>query len=100
MMESLQTSAQLTTVVEADVTPIAMLRNKRKQAFFERTGVKLSYFAFLASAAVSALAEHRMLNASLNSTATEVTYHDSCHLGIAVDSPKGRMVPVVRGART
>lgn len=99
MMESLQISAQLTTVVEADVTHIAMLRKKHKQAFFERTGVNLSYFPFLATAAVSALAEHRMLNASLNTTATEVTYHNSCHLGIAVDSPKGLMVPVVRDAQ-
>jgi 2-oxoglutarate dehydrogenase E2 component (dihydrolipoamide succinyltransferase) len=99
MTESLQTSAQLTTVVEADVTHIAMLRKKHKQAFFERTGVNLSYFPFLATAAVSALAEHRMLNASLNTTATEVTYHNGCHLGIAVDSPKGLMVPVVRDAQ-
>jgi len=93
MTESLRTSAQLTTVVEADVTHLGMLRKKHKQAFFERTGVNLSYFPFLAVAAVSALAEHRMLNASLNTTATEVTYHNSCHLGIAVDSPKGLMVP-------
>jgi 2-oxoglutarate dehydrogenase E2 component (dihydrolipoamide succinyltransferase) len=99
MTESLQTSAQLTTVVEADVTHLGMLRKKHKQAFFERTGVNLSYFPFLAVAAVSALAEHRMLNASLNTTATEVTYHNSCHLGIAVDSPKGLMVPVVRDAQ-
>jgi 2-oxoglutarate dehydrogenase E2 component (dihydrolipoamide succinyltransferase) len=99
MTESLRTSAQLTTVVEADVTHLGMLRKKHKQAFFERTGVNLSYFPFLAVAAVSALAEHRMLNASLNTTATEVTYHNSCHLGIAVDSPKGLMVPVVRDAQ-
>ena len=95
MVQSLQTSAQLTTVLEADVTEIARLREANKRAFFERTGVKLSFFPFFAKAAVAALAEHRMLNASLNATATEVTYHRGCQLGIAVDSPRGLMVPVI-----
>jgi len=99
MVESLQTSAQLTTVVEVDVTNIARLRAQHKDDFLQRTGVKLSYLPFFAKAAVEALAAHRMLNASLNADCTEVTYHHGCHLGMAVDSDKGLMVPVIRDAQ-
>ncbi len=99
MVESLQTSAQLTTVVEVDVTNIARLRAQHKDDFLRRTGVKLSYLPFFAKAAVEALAAHRKLNASLNADCTEVTYHHGCHLGMAVDSDKGLMVPVIRDAQ-
>ncbi|MGW8816095.1 2-oxo acid dehydrogenase subunit E2 [Gordonia terrae] len=99
MVESLQTSAQLTTVLEVDVTEIARLRRSHKDEFLARAGVKLSFFPFFAKAAVAALSEHRMLNASVNSDVTEITYHGACHLGIAVDSNKGLMVPVIRDAQ-
>lgn len=99
MVESLQTAAQLTTVVEVDVTAIARLRAAHKDDFLQRTGIKLSFLPFFAKAAVDALAEHRVLNASLNSDVTEVTYYDHCHLGMAVDSEKGLMVPVIRDAQ-
>ena len=98
MVESLHTAAQLTTVVEADVTAIAHLRQRHKDAFFEQTGVKLTFLPFFVRAAIDALATHKMLNASLNDDVTEVTYHNTCHLGIAVDSPSGLMVPVIRNA--
>ncbi|GCE44575.1 Dihydrolipoamide acyltransferase component of branched-chain alpha-keto acid dehydrogenase complex [Rhodococcus wratislaviensis] len=100
MVESLQTAAQLTTVLEVDVTAIARLRATHKDAFLQRTGIKLSFLPFFAQAAVDALAEHRVLNASLNSEVTEVTYYGHCHLGMAVDSEKGLMVPVIRDAQT
>ncbi|ABG92379.1 dihydrolipoyllysine-residue succinyltransferase [Rhodococcus jostii RHA1] len=99
MVESLQTAAQLTTVLEVDVTAIARLRATHKDAFLQRTGIKLSFLPFFAQAAVDALAEHRVLNASLNTDVTEVTYYDHCHLGMAVDSAKGLMVPVIRDAQ-
>ncbi|QHE66753.1 2-oxo acid dehydrogenase subunit E2 [Rhodococcus sp. WAY2] len=99
MVESLQTSAQLTTVLEVDVTAIARLRAAHKDDFLARTGLKLSFLPFFAKAAVDALAEHRVLNASLNPDVTEVTYYDHCHLGMAVDSEKGLMVPVIRDAQ-
>ena len=99
MVESLQTSAQLTTVLEVDVTAIARLRIAHKDAFLKRTGIKLSFLPFFAKAAVSALAEHRVLNAALNHDVTEVTYFGACHLGMAVDSEKGLMVPVIRDAQ-
>jgi 2-oxoglutarate dehydrogenase E2 component (dihydrolipoamide succinyltransferase) len=99
MVESLQTSAQLTTVLEVDVTAVARLRNAHKDAFLQRTGIKLSFLPFFANAAVGALSEHRMLNAALNHDVTEVTYYGVCHLGMAVDSDKGLMVPVIRDAQ-
>jgi 2-oxoglutarate dehydrogenase E2 component (dihydrolipoamide succinyltransferase) len=98
MVESLQTSAQLTTVVEADVTAIARLRNRAKQDFEAREGVKLSFLPFFALAAVEALKIHPKLNAVIDTANNQVTYHDAEHLGIAVDTERGLMVPVIHNA--
>jgi 2-oxoglutarate dehydrogenase E2 component (dihydrolipoamide succinyltransferase) len=96
MVESLQTSAQLTTVVEADVTNIARLRDRAKPAFEAREGVKLTFLPFFAQAAVEALKAHPKLNAVIDGE--QVTYHDAEHLGIAVDTDRGLMVPVIHRA--
>jgi 2-oxoglutarate dehydrogenase E2 component (dihydrolipoamide succinyltransferase) len=98
MVESLQTSAQLTTVVEADVTAIARLRDLAKADFEAREGVKLSFLPFFALAAVEALKVHPKLNAVIDTASAQVTYHDAEHLGIAVDTDRGLMVPVIRKA--
>jgi 2-oxoglutarate dehydrogenase E2 component (dihydrolipoamide succinyltransferase) len=98
MVESLQTSAQLTTVVEADVTAIARLRDRIKSAFEAREGVKLSFLPFFALATVEALKAHPKLNAVLDTANGAVTYHDAEHLGIAVDTERGLMVPVIKNA--
>ncbi|WP_214110287.1 2-oxoglutarate dehydrogenase, E2 component, dihydrolipoamide succinyltransferase [Acrocarpospora catenulata] len=98
MMDSLHTTAQLTTVVEVDVTKIARLRQRAKAAFEAREGVKLSFMPFFALAAVEALKVHPKLNAVINDQTNEVTYHDVENLGIAVDTEKGLIVPVVKGA--
>jgi pyruvate dehydrogenase E2 component (dihydrolipoamide acetyltransferase) len=98
MVESLQVSAQLTTVVEADVTAIARLRDRAKAAFEAREGVKLSFLPFFALAAVEALKVHPKLNAVIDTASGQVTYHDAEHLGIAVDTERGLMVPVIRNA--
>ncbi|MEU2005203.1 2-oxo acid dehydrogenase subunit E2 [Rhodococcus sp. NPDC019627] len=98
MLDSLQTSAQLTTVVEVDVTAIARLRSQEKEDFYRRTGVKLSFLPFFVAAAVEALTDHPVINSSLNTDYTEVTHHGAVHLGMAVDSAKGLMVPVIRNA--
>jgi pyruvate dehydrogenase E2 component (dihydrolipoamide acetyltransferase) len=98
MVESLQTSAQLTTVVEADVTAIARLRDRAKAAFEAREGVKLSFLPFFALATVEALKVHPKLNAVIDTASGQVTYHDAEHLGIAVDTERGLMVPVIRKA--
>jgi 2-oxoglutarate dehydrogenase E2 component (dihydrolipoamide succinyltransferase) len=98
MVESLQTSAQLSTIVEVDVTRIAKLRDQAKAEFQSRHGVKLSFLPFFALATVEALRVHPMLNASLDVEAGTVTYHDAEHLGIAVDTERGLVVPVIRDA--
>jgi len=98
MVESLQTSAQLTTVAEADVTAIARLRERAKADFEAREGVKLSYLPFFALATLEALKVHPKLNAVLNTEAGQIIYHDAEHLGIAVDTERGLMVPVIRNA--
>src|SRR5262245_51643364 len=98
MVESLQISAQLTTVVEVDVTRIARLREQAKADFAARNGVKLSFLPFFALAAVEALRVHPNLNASIDMEANTITYHDAEHLGMAVDTERGLMVPVIRDA--
>src|SRR5258707_993569 len=98
MVESLQVSAQLTPVVEADVTRIARLRDASKAAFEAREGVKLSFLPFFAMATVEALKAHPKLNAVIDTANSTVTYHDAEHLGIAVDTERGLMVPVIRNA--
>jgi pyruvate dehydrogenase E2 component (dihydrolipoamide acetyltransferase) len=98
MVESLQTSAQLTTVVEADVTAIARLRDRAKASFEAREGVKLSFLPFFALATVEALKVHPKLNSVLDTASGTVTYHDAEHLGIAVDTDRGLMVPVIKNA--
>jgi pyruvate dehydrogenase E2 component (dihydrolipoamide acetyltransferase) len=98
MVESLQISAQLTTVVEVDVTKIARLRDAAKADFVARHGVKLSFLPFFALAAVEALRVHPNVNASIDMEANTVTYHDGEHLGMAVDTDRGLMVPVIRDA--
>jgi 2-oxoglutarate dehydrogenase E2 component (dihydrolipoamide succinyltransferase) len=98
MVESLQVSAQLTTVVEADVTKIARLRQKAKGDFETREGVKLSFLPFFAKAAIEALKAHPTVNSSIDQEAGTVTYHDTENLGIAVDTERGLLVPVIHDA--
>ncbi|HET7387593.1 MAG TPA: 2-oxoglutarate dehydrogenase, E2 component, dihydrolipoamide succinyltransferase, partial [Nocardioidaceae bacterium] len=98
MVESLQTSAQLTTVVEVDVTAIARLREAAKADFAAREGVKLSFLPFFAKATVDALKAHPSLNAAIDTEKGEVTYFDHENLSIAVDTEKGLLTPVVKEA--
>jgi 2-oxoglutarate dehydrogenase E2 component (dihydrolipoamide succinyltransferase) len=96
MVESLQTSAQLTTVVEVDVTKIARLRAQAKSSFQERESVNLTFLPFFAVAVCEALKQHPVVNASIDGD--QVTYHGAEHLGIAVDTERGLLVPVIRDA--
>lgn len=98
MVESLQVSAQLTTVVEVDVTRVAALRTRAKDAFLAREGIPLSFLPFFARATLEALKHFPNLNASVNSDTSTVIFHDSAHLGIAVDTDRGLLVPVIRDA--
>ncbi|MEV0436763.1 2-oxoglutarate dehydrogenase, E2 component, dihydrolipoamide succinyltransferase [Nocardia sp. NPDC050413] len=96
--ESLQTTAQLTQVHEADVTKIAHLRQLAKASFKNREGVNLTYLPFFAKAVVEALGVHPNVNASYNEDTKEITYHASVHLGIAVDTEQGLLSPVIHNA--
>lgn len=94
MHRSLQESAQLTTVVEADLTRVVGLRDELRT----RTGARSSVLAFVAEAAVQALAGHPVINAELDLAAGTITYPSSVGLGIAVDTAEGLVVPVIRNA--
>jgi 2-oxoglutarate dehydrogenase E2 component (dihydrolipoamide succinyltransferase) len=96
MVESLQVSAQLTTVIEVDVTKIARLRDRSKVSFEEREGVKLTFLPFFAVAVCEALKQHPVLNSSVEGD--EITYHGAEHLGVAVDTERGLLVPVIANA--
>ena len=96
MVESLQVAAQLTTVVEADVTKIFALRAAKKNEFQEKTGTKLTFLPFFVKAATDTLKSHPKINASIDDK--NVHYWDHEHIGIAVDAPKGLMVPVIKDA--
>jgi 2-oxoglutarate dehydrogenase E2 component (dihydrolipoamide succinyltransferase) len=98
MSESLRVSAQLTTVQEVDVTRIARLRSRAKAEFERREGVKLTFLPFFAKATVEALKQYPQVNASIDEESKEVTYHGAVHLAIAVDTPRGLLVPVIPNA--
>ena len=96
MVESLQSAAQLTTVVEVDVTKVARLRARAKTEFQAREGVNLTFLPFFALAAVEALKIYPKINASIDGD--EIVYHGSENLGIAVDTERGLVVPVIKDA--
>lgn len=96
MVESLHVSAQLTTVIEVDVTKIARLRDRAKANFETREGVKLTFLPFFAVAVCEALKQHPVVNSSVEGD--QITYHAAEHLGIAVDTERGLLVPVIHDA--
>ena len=98
MVQSLHISAQLTSVVEVDVTKISTLRNKVKESFVAREGVKLSFLPFFAKVSVECLKEFPIVNATISADASQITYSDAIHLAVAVDTPRGLLVPVIRDA--
>ncbi|GAA1739342.1 hypothetical protein GCM10009809_38480 [Isoptericola hypogeus] len=98
MVESLHTQAQLTTVVEVDVTRVAKLRAKAKESFKAREGANLTFLPFYTLAAVEALKAFPKINASIDPEKGEITYHPSENVGIAVDTERGLVVPVIKNA--
>lgn len=98
MRESLQNSAQLTQVIEVDMTRVARLRKQHKDAFQNAHGVKLTFLPFFAKAVVEALQVHPKVNAQYDVDAKEITYFDHENLAIAVDTERGLLVPVVKDA--
>jgi 2-oxoglutarate dehydrogenase E2 component (dihydrolipoamide succinyltransferase) len=96
MVDALHSQAQLTSVVEVDVTKVAKLRAKAKDSFKAREGVNLTFLPFFVQAAVEALKVHPKINGVLEGK--EITYHGSENIGIAVDTERGLVVPVIRDA--
>ncbi|WP_460511106.1 2-oxoglutarate dehydrogenase, E2 component, dihydrolipoamide succinyltransferase, partial [Corynebacterium tapiri] len=99
MVESLQTSAQLTHVQEVDMSRIWDLRKANKQAFIDAHGVNLTFLGFIVKATAEALVSHPNVNASYNAETKEMTYHADVNIGIAVDTPQGLLVPVIKKAQ-
>ena len=98
MRESLQESAQLTQVTEVDMTRVAVLRDKAKAKFQQREGAKLTYLPFFAKAVAEALQAHPKLNATFKEAEKQIVYNGSENIAIAVDTPKGLLVPVIKNA--
>jgi 2-oxoglutarate dehydrogenase E2 component (dihydrolipoamide succinyltransferase) len=98
MVESLQVSAQLTATVEVDLTAISQIRAKVKDDFKKREGATLSYLPFISKAAIEALKVYPKVNATIDTEERTITYPDAEHLGIAVDTEKGLLVPVIKDA--
>ncbi|MFE5671547.1 2-oxoglutarate dehydrogenase, E2 component, dihydrolipoamide succinyltransferase [Agromyces sp. NPDC056523] len=93
---SMQSTAQLTSVVEVDVTRVARLRDRVKGAFHEQTGTKLSFLPFFALAAVEALRAYPIVNSTVDGES--IVYPERENLSIAVDTERGLLTPVVRDA--
>ena len=98
MVKALHEQAQLSSVVEVDITKLMKLRGRAKGSFAAREGVKLSPMPFFVKAAAQALKAHPVINARINEAEGTITYFDSENIGIAVDSEKGLMTPVIKGA--
>jgi 2-oxoglutarate dehydrogenase E2 component (dihydrolipoamide succinyltransferase) len=96
LLESQQNNAILTTFNEVNMKPVMDLRNKYKDRFEKEHGVKLGFMGFFVKAAVAALKKYPVLNASVDGT--DVIYHGYFDIGVAVGSPRGLVVPVIRNA--
>jgi pyruvate dehydrogenase E2 component (dihydrolipoamide acetyltransferase) len=97
MVKSMYTAPHVTTMDEADVTPLWKIREKEKKAA-EKKGIKLTILPFIVKAVVAGLKEHPYLNASLNDEEEEVILKKYYNIGFATDTPEGLMVPVVKNA--
>ena len=95
---SMNSSAQLTSVVEVDVTNIANLRSKVQPAFVQATGIKLNFMPFFALAAAEALRSNPKINSSIEGET--IVYHPTENMSFAVDSERGLLTPVIRGVST
>ncbi|UVI37790.1 2-oxoglutarate dehydrogenase, E2 component, dihydrolipoamide succinyltransferase [Brevibacterium spongiae] len=98
MSESLDVSAQLTQVIEVDMSQVVKLRKANKEAFQSKHGSKLTYLPFFAKAIVEALQVHPKVNAQYDLESQQITYFDHEHLAVAVDTPRGLLVPVIKDA--
>lgn len=98
LKEVQNTAALLTTFNEVNMKPVMEIRAKYKDRFEKDYGVKLGFMSFFVKAAVEALKKYPVVNASVDGK--DILYHEACHIGIAVDSPRGLVVPVLRHAES
>ena len=96
LVQSQSTAAILTTFNEVNMQPLMELRSRYKEKFEKEHGVKLGFMSFFVKAAVSALKRYPVVNASVDGT--EIVYHGYFDIGIAVGSPRGLVVPILRNA--
>ena len=96
LVQSQQTAAILTTFNEVNMAPVMELRNKYKDKFEKEHGVKLGFMSFFVKAAIQALKKFPILNASVDGN--DIVYHGYFDIGIAVGSPRGLVVPILRDA--
>jgi 2-oxoglutarate dehydrogenase E2 component (dihydrolipoamide succinyltransferase) len=96
LLQSQSTNAILTTFNEVNMAPVMELRNKYKDKFEKEHGVKLGFMSFFVKAAVAALKKYPILNASVDGN--DIVYHGYFDIGIAVGSPRGLVVPILRNA--
>ena len=96
LLQSQSTNAILTTFNEVNMAPVMEMRNKYKDKFEKEHGVKLGFMSFFVKAAVAALKKYPVLNASVDGS--DILYHGYFDIGIAVGSPRGLVVPVIRNA--
>jgi 2-oxoglutarate dehydrogenase E2 component (dihydrolipoamide succinyltransferase) len=96
LVNAQHTQALLTTFNEVDLTEVMTIRKKYKESFKEKYNVNLGFMSFFTKAACEALQEFPIMNASVDND--HIVYHDYCDIGIAVASPKGLVVPVIRSA--
>jgi len=99
MMESLQTTAQLTAAVEVDLTTIMNLRAAKKDAFKANEGASLSPLPLIARAVCMVLPRHPVMNSKIDTEAGTATYHRNVNLGMAVDTERGLLVPNIKDAQ-
>lgn len=98
LKEAQNTAAILTTFNEVNMQPVMELRNRYKDAFEKQHGVKLGFMSFFTNAVVAAIKKYPVVNASIENDA--IIYHDYCDIGVAVSSPRGLVVPILRNAET
>ena len=98
LVESQHSAAILTTFNEVDMQPVIALRRRHKDGFESRHGVRLGFMSFFARAAVQALRRFPAVNARIEGG--DIVYHDYCDIGVAVGSPRGLVVPVLRNVET
>jgi 2-oxoglutarate dehydrogenase E2 component (dihydrolipoamide succinyltransferase) len=96
LVEAQQEAAILTTFNELNMKPVIDLRNRYKDEFEKKHGVKLGFMSFFVKAAAVALRRYPVVNASVEGT--DIVYHGDCNIGIAVSSERGLIVPVLRNA--